>query len=245
MYIVFTISSGVGFLKHPQDITEQEQQNVTFDCFGTGEPTPTVTWFFKGNQLQLPATGSNKYSIAGFGDSNFGALTIFNLVYADHGTYTCMVSNGFRAINDSAILKVQGAEHYYYTCAITYCSFLLEFPLITAAPANTNTTTGGLVRLVCNATGFPIPDIAWYKNNTPITELNDPRLITSRTENAENLMAVGVLSVQGAVLSHSGVYSCNASNSLKSAKEVSSNTATLSVQCEHLPRISPLELHVP
>ena len=97
---------GVGFLKNPQDITEHERQNATFDCFGTGEPTPTVTWFFNGMQLQT--TGNSKYGVAGFGDSNFGALTIFNLVYNDHGTYTCMVSNGFKAINDSAILQVQG-----------------------------------------------------------------------------------------------------------------------------------------
>ena len=95
----------MGFITTPQDITEHERQNATFNCFGTGDPTPTVMWFFKDNQL--PATGS-KYRIAPFGDSNFGALTIFNLVYNDHGTYTCMVSNGFRAINDSAILQIQG-----------------------------------------------------------------------------------------------------------------------------------------
>ena len=109
---------------------------------------------------------------------------------------------------------------------------IIEFPVIRVAPDDTNTTAGGLARLYCNATGFPIPEIAWFKNNTPIAELNDPRITVSRTEVAENLIAVGVLSIQGPVLSHNGMYSCNASNSLKTADEVSSDTAVLNVQCE-------------
>ena len=64
--------------------------------------------------------------------------------------------------------------------------------------------------------------------------MNDPRIIASRTEFVENLIAVGVLSIQGPVLSHNGMYSCNASNSLKTAEEVSSDTAVLNVQCEQL-----------
>ena len=109
---------------------------------------------------------------------------------------------------------------------------IIEFPVIAVTPEDTNTTAGGLARLFCNATGFPIPNIAWYKNNTPIAELNDPRIAATRTEVAENLIAVGVLSIQGPVLSHNGMYSCNASNSLKTAEEVSSNKAVLNVQCE-------------
>ena len=106
VWVFSPLHVGVGFLKNPQDITKHEHQNATFHCFGTGELTLAVTWFFNGMQLQ--SIGNTKYSIPGFGDSNFGALTIFNLVYDDHGTYTCIVSNGFKAINDSAILKVQG-----------------------------------------------------------------------------------------------------------------------------------------
>ena len=101
----------MGILRSPQDATEHERDNVTFECFGTGEPTPTVSWFFRGSQL--PAMGSNKYAIAGFGESNFGALTVFNLTYDDHGMYTCNVSNGLRAISASAELQVQGIIYYY------------------------------------------------------------------------------------------------------------------------------------
>lgn len=96
----------MGILKPPVDAIEHERDNVTFDCFGTGEPTPQVTWSFNG--VQINATPGSRYAIASFGDDNFGALTILGLVYEDHGTYSCNVSNGIRHLTVSAVLEVQG-----------------------------------------------------------------------------------------------------------------------------------------
>lgn len=118
---------------------------------------------------------------------------------------------------------------YYH---ITILAHITEFPVIVVGPMDTNTTAGGLARLYCNATGFPIPEIDWFKNNTPIAGLNDARIFATRTEVTESLLAVGTLIIEGPVLAHNGMYSCNASNSLKTYEEVSSFPASLNVQCK-------------
>ena len=104
--------------------------------------------------------------------------------------------------------------------------------MVAVGPQDTNTTAGGIARLHCNATGFPVPDIVWFKNGIPLSDLNNIRITTTRTEIMEGLLAVGILSIQGPVLSDNGLYSCNASNSLKTAEVVSSESADLFVQCE-------------
>ena len=104
--------------------------------------------------------------------------------------------------------------------------------MVAVGPQDTNTTAGGTARLYCNATGFPIPDIVWFKNGTPVSDLSDTRITPTRTEILDELLAVGILSIRGPVLSDNGLYSCNASNSLKTAEVVSSDSAELFVQCE-------------
>ena len=112
--------------------------------------------------------------------------------------------------------------------------------MIVVEPQDTNGTAGETARLHCNATGFPIPDIIWFKNGTPVSDLNNMRFVATRTEITEGLLAVGILSIHNPVLSDNGLYSCNASNYLKTADVVSSDRAELFLQCEL--HVAPLSL---
>ena len=98
----------LGILKPPVDATAYEGDNVTFDCFGTGEPTPQVTWSFNG--VQINATPGSRYTFAAFQVKGFAALqlTISDLIVDDHGIYSCNIFNGIRFISVSAVLQVQG-----------------------------------------------------------------------------------------------------------------------------------------
>ena len=95
----------------PGDRKIHERENVTFPCFPTGEPTPSVTWKFK--DVTIDPVNSNKYFIGLFGDQNYGSLTIYNLEFADNGEYTCVISNEHGSNDDSATLEIQGINIIY------------------------------------------------------------------------------------------------------------------------------------
>ena len=61
---------------------------------------------------------------------------------------------------------------------------------------------GQNLRVLCNATGLPRPIIEWHKNTSLLTSSKN-----------------GVLEIQSANLSDSGVYSCTAENRVGSAKQ--------------------------
>lgn len=93
-----------GLIDAPEDATKHEGESVVFECFATGEPTPTVEWEF---QDQIIDTDNGKYSIGAFASSAFGSLTVYNLIYDDHGVYTCNASNAVGTLLRSAELFVQ------------------------------------------------------------------------------------------------------------------------------------------
>ena len=85
------------------DQTVLEDDSVTFQCLGGGQPFPNVTWSFGGSKLTL----GDKYAVADSG-ANFGALTIFNVTFEDRGDYTCTYTNVHGSPSDFAELTVQG-----------------------------------------------------------------------------------------------------------------------------------------
>ena len=92
----------------PENKIRREQDDVTFRCFSTGDPPPTVSWIFNNSVIQE----GNKYTIGDIQQGvDFGSLTIRNLTYYDRGTYTCRASNAIGNATDQVQLQVQGI-HY-------------------------------------------------------------------------------------------------------------------------------------
>lgn len=104
----------------PSDVFTTENSTVTFECLAIGQPFPVVEWYFK---EELVSNLSNtKYSVGNSG-REFGALTIFNVMFEDWGRYICKYSNEHGFIEVSAELLVQGIVyclnklHYYSVCS--------------------------------------------------------------------------------------------------------------------------------
>ena len=83
-----------------------ESYPITFSCEATGEPVPTISWYF--NIVSINDT--NNYNITEFvnGSVVTSILTIQNVQSCDVGTYICEANNTIGRNRKSAVLTVQG-----------------------------------------------------------------------------------------------------------------------------------------
>ena len=98
-------------LIHPEviDQTQNEGDTVSFTCQATGEPVPTITWYF--NSVQLNEANTMKYttSVMSLNDTTISnMLTIMNVESSDVGTYTCNATNVVSSATSSGVLTVNG-----------------------------------------------------------------------------------------------------------------------------------------
>ena len=98
----------------PQDQFTTVNNSVLFECNAIANPQHNISWSFRNfsgfifnNIANTENVTGDKYHVdrtnAGFGD-----LTIDNVTFADHGTYTCIASNAYGMNNFSANLTVHG-----------------------------------------------------------------------------------------------------------------------------------------
>ena len=89
------------------DQTQNEGDTASFTCQATGEPVPTISWYFNGVLLvngiehMISVMSSNTTTIN-------STLTIMNVQSSDVGTYTCNATNVLSTDNSSGVLTVNG-----------------------------------------------------------------------------------------------------------------------------------------
>ena len=118
--------------------------------------------------------------------------------------------------------------------------FFVVGPEILQEPQAQNVTNlqDDVILLTCNVSGFPIPSITWWHNNTEVTE-EVPRVNISTVEYNESSgnstqfgRAISTLMIGTPNFNDSGHYSCQASSSISSYAPVSSKNAIVIVQGE-------------
>ena len=94
------------------DQIQDEEGNASFICQATGEPVPTISWYFNGTPVNID-TDVDKYEISEI-EINIttisSMLTIISVESSDVGTYTCNATNVVSSGNSSGVLTVNG-EH--------------------------------------------------------------------------------------------------------------------------------------
>ena len=89
------------------DETQNEGETASFSCQATGEPVPTISWYFNGNLLvngiehMISMMSLNTTTIS-------STLTVMNVQSSDVGTYTCNATNVVSSDTSSGVLTVNG-----------------------------------------------------------------------------------------------------------------------------------------
>ena len=98
---------------------ENESAIASYTCQADGEPLPTISWYFNGDQLG-PANSTKYMFTGGFqATSIMSVLNIRDLEASDAGTYTCNATNVISTDTSSGILTVNGECTVYFKSNIT------------------------------------------------------------------------------------------------------------------------------
>ena len=90
------------------DQIQDEGTTASFTCQATGEPVPTISWYFNGAALladgatyTISETSVNTTTIN-------STLVIMSVQSSDVGTYTCNATNVVSSDTSSGVLTVNG-----------------------------------------------------------------------------------------------------------------------------------------
>ena len=93
------------FYQQVMDRTENEGNIASFSCQATGEPVPTISWYF--NDVPVDVTNTVKYTVISTSPGQ-SSLRINNVQSSDVGTYTCNATNVVSSDTSSGVLTVNG-----------------------------------------------------------------------------------------------------------------------------------------
>ena len=89
------------------DQTKNEGDTACFTCQATGEPVPTISWYFSSTPMNEASTMSHTISMESLNITTIcSTLTIMNVQSSDVGTYTCNAINVVSTDTSSGVLTV-------------------------------------------------------------------------------------------------------------------------------------------
>ncbi|XP_055959480.1 obscurin-like [Patella vulgata] len=147
-----------------------------------GYPLPEITWFFKGEKLEMGGRYNSYTSPVGQIDLEFGAAT-----WDDIGDYKCVAENEHGSASCVIPLKMADPP--------TFIEPLKDVVLL-------NRGTG---KIECRVDGIPYPTIKFNKDWRPLTETSRVRIHHERPDYFS-------LTIDGALSMDAGQYTCVAEN---------------------------------
>ncbi|KFD70456.1 hypothetical protein M514_00956 [Trichuris suis] len=198
------------FVKTLTSCSLTEGEHLQLNCAVSGQPTPTIQWFKNGEEIK--ATGLVKIESLPEG---ILTLVVQNAHVGDSGMYRCLATNEAGECSTEATVSVQGK---YFPSIIqffplnTACETMELEELAETAPefvqvlhfCDVAETQEGI--LSCKLTGFPKPQVRWFKDGVPIQPSEKYEMVTD--DNGLVLLKVHVAGRED-----SGEYRCEAFNS--------------------------------
>jgi len=91
------------------DETQNEGDTASFTCQATGEPVPTISWYFNGALVNGVNAIIRSISIMLLNANTISnTLIIISVESSDVGTYTCNATNVVPSDTSSGVLTVNG-----------------------------------------------------------------------------------------------------------------------------------------
>ena len=91
------------------DEAQNEGDTASLTCQATGEPVPTISWYFNGAPVDEANTMKYTISMMSLNTTIINnTLTIMNVQSSDVGTYTCNATNVVSSDTSSGVLTVNG-----------------------------------------------------------------------------------------------------------------------------------------
>ena len=130
-------------------LAAEEGQDIILKITLEANPLVKVTWYFKGEILDLDHSDRTSFS-----STDHVSLSISQVLISDSGVYTVMADNGHGPpARKQIVLKVNPSR----------------VPIkVTINKDVTTYAIGEDIRIACNVRGYPIPVIRWFKNNSPL-----------------------------------------------------------------------------
>ncbi|KAK0408269.1 hypothetical protein QR680_003864 [Steinernema hermaphroditum] len=194
------------FKRKLESLTVYKTEMVKLEVTVVGEPAPTVSWKRNGTMLKQ----TEKYRIQSDETSKKYTLTIMDSVVEDSGTYEVVAKNSLGESSCSCVVTVRDGSPRTDEGEESHAPvFRMPLPAARELPENLEVT------LVCAVTGTPTPKIEWNKDGKPCANAS------ATFENG-----VCTLLIKGAKRTHSGLYTCTASNTHGEVK----STCVLTIQ---------------
>jgi len=215
------------------DQTQNETETASFSCQATGQPVPTISWYF--NDVLVDVTDTTKYAVSVTSlniTTNNSTLTIMSVQSSDVGTYTCNATNVVSSNTSSGVLTVNGEDYILWCDVCIIGCFIVSANIVEPEEGQEFTITeGNNGSFTCTATGYPPPTVIWQ--NSDGSSLSNMRLVSgsevvsstgvgNETSVSVELMVTGVMRVD------TGMYTCSASNIVNST----TTNVIITVQCK-------------
>ena len=213
----------MSLLLYPEDTITNITTAIVSSCTATGIPTPDIAWLKDGTSLTSELDSRVNISQNSFfndsGHFTLSVLSICDLDFSDSSEYSCVASNtlgtGQATDTRSFTLEVQGTQ---LTCVIGDSLLVTLYtpaaPDITVAPVNQTVLQDTDIELSCNVSGVPLAQVEWSVDTggglTPVT-ISNTSVVEETRGDVSVTSTLTLLSVQP---EQSGVYVCEASNSL-------------------------------
>ncbi|XP_019490993.1 PREDICTED: hemicentin-1 [Hipposideros armiger] len=181
----FDVSEPPPVIQVPNNVTVMPGERAVLTCLVISAVGYNLTWQRNDRDARL-ADPARTRILANL------SLELRTVKFTDAGEYHCRISNEGGSSAASVFLTVQ------------------ESPKVTVMPRNQSFTGGSEVSIMCSATGYPKPKIAWTINDMFIMASHRYRMTSE-----------GTLFIKNAVPKDAGIYGCLASNSAGTDKQTS------------------------
>ncbi|MXQ87588.1 hypothetical protein E5288_WYG017782 [Bos mutus] len=161
----FDVSEPPPVIQVPSNVTVTPGETAVLTCLVVSAVGYNLTWQRNDRDIRLTDTAGMRIL------ANL-SLELRSVKFSDAGEYRCVVSNEGGSSTEAVFLTVQ------------------EPPKVTVMPKNQSFTAGSEVSIMCSATGYPKPKIAWTVNDVFImgshryrmTSEEAPKLIVVQSE---------------------------------------------------------------